>query len=187
MNVYDFDNTIFKGDSSIKFILYSFIRHPFLVLGSLIKSLKEIVKYIFKKSDLGLIKSDMFSFVKHIDNLDNYVNKFIVKYKKNIKEFYLKSQKEDDLVISASFDFIIKPFCEYLGIHNVIATKYDVKNGKIIGKNCKGEEKVKRFKEIYQDKVVLNAYSDSLSDVPMLKMAKNAYLVKNEQIIKYEK
>ena len=79
MNIYDFDNTIFKGDSSIKFIKYSLLRHPFLVLVASLKSLGEVIKYIFKKSDFEKIKGKMFSFVKRINNLDelavsNYYN-----------------------------------------------------------------------------------------------------------------
>ncbi len=182
MNLYDFDNTIIKGDSSVKLIKYSFFRHPIMLIISSIKALKEVIK----GSSLGSIKSELFSFVKKIPDLDSYINKFILKNKKHIKKFYLERQKENDVVISASFDFIIVPFCHSLGIKNVIATKYDTKKGCIIGKNCKGEEKVKRFKEVYKDAKVFEAYSDSLSDLPMFKLAKKAYLVKNEQIIPYE-
>lgn len=186
MNIYDFDNTIFNGDSSVKFIKYSFIRHPFLLLFSLLKTFKEIIKYLFKKSDLGNIKSELFSFVKYLKNFDEYMNKYVLKMQKNIKKFYLNGQKDDDVIISASFEFIVKPFCEQLGIKHVIATKYDVKNGRIIGNNCKGEEKVIRFKELFSNKEVNKAYSDSLSDIPMLRLAKDAYLVKGKQLINFK-
>ena len=77
----------------------------------------------------------------------------------------------------------MKPFCEKLNIKHIIASKYDIKKGTIIGKNCKGKEKVKRLKEYYKNYKVNNAYSDSMSDIPMLKLAKNAYLVKDEELI----
>ena len=182
MNLYDFDNTIFKGDSSVKLIKYSFVRHPIMLTISSIKAFKELIK----GSSLGSIKSELFSFVKKIPDLDSYINKFILKNKKHIKKFYLERQKDDDVVISASFDFLIIPFCHSIGIKNVIATKYDTKNGCIIGKNCKGEEKVKRFNEKYKNAKVSEAYSDSLNDIPMFKLAKKAYLVKNEEITLYE-
>ncbi len=187
MNIYDFDNTIFRGDSSVKFIKYSFKKHPLLVIKCLPKTLKESFKYPFKKSDLGFIKSELFSFVKDIDDLDNYINNFILLNMKNIKKFYLEGKKENDTVISASFDFLIEPFCKKLGIKNVIATKYDIKKGKIIGKNCKGNEKVIRFKKIFPKELVRKAYSDSLSDIPMLELAEEAFLVKDEEIIPYKK
>ena len=187
MNIYDFDNTILKGDSSKKFIKYSLARHPFLVMKSIIKASMEVIKTFFHKSNLGFIKSALFSFVKDIPNIDDYMNIFVLKNQKYIKNFYLQQQKDNDVVISASFDFIIKPFCHSLGIKNVIATKYDVHKGHIIGLNCKGEEKVKRFQELYHHATVEEAYSDSLSDIPMLNLANKAYLVKNNQIIEYKK
>ncbi len=185
MNIYDFDNTILKGDSSIKFIKYSLIRHPLLVIKSFLKAFKECVKLLFKKSNLGLIKSELFSFVKNLNDFDNYINNFIIKNQRYVKNFYLEQQSDNDVVISASFDFIIIPFCKSLGIKNIIATKYDVKKGHIIGNNCKGEEKVKRFHELYPKALVKNAYSDSLSDIPMFNLAKNAYLVKDDELILY--
>ena len=187
MNIYDFDNTIFKGDSSVKFIKYSLIRHPFIVTISIIKGFKEGLKYAFKKSNLGLVKSELFSFVKNISNFDEYMHKYVLRKQKNIKKFYLEQKKDNDVIISASFDFIIKPFCESLGIKNVIATKYDVKKGHIIGVNCKGEEKVKRFNEQFKNVKVDKAYSDSLSDIPMFTLAKKAYLVKGEKLSLYQK
>jgi len=187
MNIYDFDNTIFAGDSSVKFIKYSLIRHPFLVIWCFLKALKECIKYLFKKSNFGLVKSELFSFVKHIKNLEDYMDKYVLRHQKNIKQFYLEQKKEDDVVISASFDFIVRPFCERLGIKYIIATEYDTKNGKIIGKNCKGKEKIVRFNKIFKKPKVYEAYSDSLSDIPMFEIAKKAYLVKNDKIIKYSK
>lgn len=187
MNIYDFDDTIFSGDSSVKFVGYSLVRHPFLVFWSFIKSIKEGIKYLFKKSDFGLIKSEIFSFVKHIKNLDEYMNDYVLKHQKDIKKFYLEQKKDNDVVISASFDFIVRPFCEVLGIKYIICTEFDVKKGKIIGKNCKGKEKIVRFKKIFKNPKVDNAYSDSLSDIPMFEIAKQGYVVKGDKLIPYQK
>ncbi len=185
MNIYDFDNTIIKGDSTVKFMKYSFLRHPFLVTKSVFLALKEFIKAMFHHSNLTNIKSNLLSFVKYINNFDDYIDKFVLKCQKDIKKFYLEQKKDNDVIISASPDFLIKPLGLSLGIKNVIATKYDIKKGCIIGLNCKGEEKVKRFKELYKDAHVLSAYSDSLSDIPMFKLAKKAYLVKNDYISEY--
>lgn len=179
MNIYDFDNTILKGDSSVKFILYSLHHHPFLVIIGMFKAFFALFKSNKKK---GIIKSHLYSFVKDIPDLDSYVNKFILKNNQNIKKFYLERQKDDDVVISATYDFIIEPFCASLGIKNVIATKYDTKKGILIGNHCKGEEKIKRFDKEYPHALVENAYSDSFSDMPMFQKAKNAYLVKGEKL-----
>ena len=187
MNIYDFDDTIFEGDSSVEFIKYSLFKHPFRLIWCFIKAIKEVIKYLFKKSNIGLIKSELFSFVKYIDNLDEYMEDYVLKYQKNIKKFYLEQQKDNDVVISASFDFIVRPFCKKLGIKEVIATEYDTKKGCIIGKNCKGKEKIVRFNKVFKNPKVNEAYSDSLSDIPMFEIAKKGFLVKGEELIPYEK
>lgn len=186
MNIYDFDDTIFAGDSSVRFIRYSLLRHPFKVSWCFLKSSKEGIKYLFKKSDFGNVKSKLFSFVKDINNLDEYMNEYVLKNQHHIKKFYLEQRQDDDVVISASFDFIVRPFCEKLGIKHIIATLYDTKKGCIIGKNCKGKEKIVRFKQIIKNPKVENAYSDSLSDIPMFEIAQNAFLVKDEELIPYD-
>ena len=186
INIYDFDDTIFDGDSSVCFIKYSLIHKPFLVLLSGLRALKEVVKYIFHKSNIGLIKSELFSFVKYIKNFDEYMDNYVLKYQDRIKPYYLLKHQSSDVVISASFEFIVKPLCEKVNITRVIGTRYDVKKGRIIGNNCKGEEKIKRFKEIYKDVVVNEAYSDSLSDVPMFEIAKKGYLVRGYDLVLYE-
>ena len=168
MNIYDFDNTIFKGDSSIKFIKYSLLRHPFIVIPSMFKSLWECIKYVFHRSDFNKIKSSMFSFVRKIKNIDEYLDIYVDKKMKYIKKFYYENQKDDDVIISATYDFIIKRFCKRLNIKYFIASKYDIKNGINIGNNP----------------IVNEAYSDSNSDLPMLKLAKTAYLVQDDKLIK---
>lgn len=182
MNIYDFDNTIFKGDSSIKFIKYSLVRHPFKVIKCLFKAL---IKYL-KRIPFEEVKGTLFSFVKDIKDFDNYLDIFINKNIKNIKILYLKQRQDNDVIISASYEFLVKSFCNKLNIKNVICSKYDIKKGIAIGKNNKGEEKINRLKEEYDISKVNNAYSDSLSDIPMFKIAKNAYLVKGEKLEKYE-
>lgn len=186
MNIYDFDDTIFDGDSSVCFFKYSLVHKPFITLWSILKGIKEGIKYLFKKSNVGFIKSELFSFVKHIKDMDYYMECFSEKYKTKIKPYYKNQQKDSDVIISASFYFIVKSLCDKLGIDNVIATNYDIKTGKIEGLNCKGKEKIRRFKTLYGDTHVVEAYSDSLSDIPMFEIAEVGYLVKGYELIKYE-
>lgn len=62
----------------------------------------------------------------------------------------------------------------------------DKTSGKIYGKNCKGQEKVERFRQCYGDKAEIEAfYSDSQSDAYMADIAKQAYYIKKEQVLKW--
>ena len=68
----------------------------------------------------------------------------------------------------------------------MIASKVDKKSGKILSPNCYGAEKVNRLNNEINNYHVVNSFSDSLSDEPILKLADNAYIVKGDVIIKYE-
>ena len=86
------------------------------------------------------------------------------------------------MVISASPEFIIAPICEKLGIGKPIASRVEKKTGKFISENCYGMEKVKRFRKEYPNIEVENFYTDSKSDLPMMQLARNSYMVKSGNI-----
>ncbi len=184
MNVYDFDDTIYKGDTSVDLIFYTLKKKPLLMLKYLIKFKFKYIKYIFKKCEFEESKEILFRFLFDINNLDEYLDEFAETHMKNIKPWYKKMQKSDDLVISASYILWIKKFCDKLNIKNVIATEVNLKTGKIIGKNCSREEKIKRFKKAYPNKIINKAYSDSKKDLPLLMSAKEGYFVKGNEIIR---
>jgi len=92
----------------------------------------------------------------------------------------LKQNGAEIVIVSASAENWIKPWCDRLGIA-CIATKLEVENkkltGKIAGKNCYGEEKVKRIKqEVRLSRYnAIYAYGDSKGDLPMLRLATHSY------------
>lgn len=186
MNILDFDNTIYKGDTSKDIIKFSLVRHPILTINSILKTIPIYIKYILKKTTFEHVKTSLFSFLYKIDNLENYIDEFINIKINNIKNWYKNRNKKNDIIISASLELWIIPFCKKIGINNIIATKTDNK-GNIIGLNCRGREKVSRLKKEYPNIIVNEAYGDSKSDIPMLELAKKAYLVKGEKLIEYKR
>ena len=181
-----FYNTIYKGDTNTDIILYSLKYHPINVIKSLVKARK--LKKEYKKGLIPFerVKESMLSFLFQIKNLDSYLDKFVNKHMKNIKQWYLIRKNEKDIVISASYEIWIAKFCKKLKIKNVIATKTDA-NGKIINGNCKGKEKIVRFKKMFKNAKAVVAYSDSKVDIPMLEYAKNAYVVEGNKLFNYKK
>ena len=55
------------------------------------------------------------------------------------------------------------------------------KTGKYSGLNCHGEEKVRRYREVYGDAPIDSFYSDSRSDAPLAGLAAHAYLVHGDE------
>lgn len=186
MNIYDFDDTIYDGDTNRDIIMYSLKRHPFMVLNSLSKATKLNKKYIKGEIEFESVKSAMLSFLFKLKNRDEYIDNFVNKNIKKIKPWYLKQKNENDIVISASYELWIVPFCKKLGIRYVIGTKTD-QNGYIIGKNCKKEEKIRRLVSAIPNAVVNTAYSDSACDEPILALAKQGYVVEGNKLIPYVK
>ena len=186
MNIYDFDNTIYNGDTNKDILLYSFKKHPFKVIKALNKTKKLERDYKRGLITFERVKEAMLSFLFEIDDLNGYIEKFVSSHMKNIKPWYLSRKTDYDIVISASYELWIIPFCKKLGIKYVLATKTD-KDGHIIGKNCKGEEKVKRLASTIPNAQIITSYSDSESDLPILNIAKTAYVVEGTKLIPYVK
>lgn len=179
---YDFDKTIYKGDSSTDFFFYMIFSRPYLLLFIpyfLIVFALYGMKILKKKK----FKECVFFFVPLYSNIDKIVDKFWAKNANKLMKWYPpQKQDENDIIVSASLLFIIKPVLEMLNIKNYIATNYNVKTGKIYGENCYGEAKVNEFKRVYPKAKLEAFYSDSLSDLPMMKLAKKAYLVSGETV-----
>ena len=97
----------------------------------------------------------------------------------------LRSSGHDDLVISASPEFLLKPLEETLHI-TVIASRVSPIDGKTTGENCYHAEKVRRFREQYPDGTIEEFYSDSYSDEPLALLAEKAYIVDGETLIDWD-
>jgi len=185
MNGYDFDKTIYDGDSSTDFFIYMIFHRPYLMLFIpyfLVVLLLYGLKIISKKR----VKELLFFFVPWHKDINKIVDKFWQKHANKIFDWYASQKQSDDIIISASLDFLLEPVMNVLSIKNWMSTKYNVKTGKIEGENCYGEEKLKRFTLEFKNVKLVSFYSDSMSDLPMMRVAKNAYLIKQKKPQKIE-
>lgn len=182
---YDFDKTIYKGDCSTNFFFYMIFTRFYLLIFSpyfLVVFLLYGLKILNKKH----FKQCMYFFIPWYKNIDKIVKKFWDKQIKKIFPYYLENKKEDDVIISAGLEFIVKEAMVRLKIKNYMATNFDTKTGKIIGNNCYGTEKVNRFREVYKTEKLEAFYSDSMSDLPMMKISEKAFLVNNNTVKQIE-
>ncbi len=179
VNVYDFDKTIFAGDSTQKFYFYLLKKHPQIIIY-LPKQLFYFILFSLKIIDKTSFKEKFYSCFKIIKNIDKEVIDFWKVNKALIKDFYYKNKKDTDIIISASPQFLLEPICEDLGIKYLIASKVDKKTGKYEGQNCYGKEKVIRLKKEMPEALINEFYSDSFSDEPLASIAQKAFLVKGD-------
>lgn len=170
-----------KDKKNIKYLpraIYSGLMYVLGVFDE--KRVKEcFLKFLENKSeeDIDLLVKDFYenrlSKLLYSDALD-----MIKKLKKEGCDIYL---------ISASPEFYLKEFYSIKEVDKVIGTRFAFEKGKfvrkMIGENCKGEEKVKRLKEVLAKENIqvdyANSYmfSDSLSDLPLLNLVGNPYLI----------
>jgi len=181
MNTYDFDQTIFNPDSSYKFVMYCLKKHPGAVLRTLPGTLFKAVRYSAGKIETKELKEQVFSFLAFLEDVDSVVENFWAENFPRIEKWYLTQKRDDDIIISASPEFLLRPACDRLGVA-LIATPMDKHSGRIDGLNCHDSEKVRRFYEKYPGAHTENFYSDSLSDTPMAMIADKAWIVKKEDI-----
>lgn len=177
MNVYDFDKTIYSGDSSIDFFLFT-LKHQPAVLRCIPKQLIGFMLYgmrLFGKTEL---KEFFFCFLSAIQG-EKLVQLFWDQNASKIGKWYLQQQEPDDIIISASPDFLLRPLCQRIGVRHLIASRVDIRTGKFSGRNCRGAEKVRRLSEEFNVTQIDRFYSDSLTDLPLAKIAGQAFLVKN--------
>lgn len=184
MNIYDFDNTIYDGDSSIDFTLFCFKNYP-KTRRYVMKQLNGVRQYAFGKIEKTEMKEKLFSYLQGLDDLNVAVNVFWKQNQKKIKLWYLEQKTDDDLIISASPYFLIRPMCEKLNV-SLLASMVDEKSGEFLSLNCYGTEKVRRLREKYLLAKVQNLYSDSYSDQALADIADTAYMVKGENCILWE-
>ncbi len=185
MNVYDWDDTIYRGDSTFGMVLYAYGHRPKTLLSiprTAVCGLLFVLHIMPKKT----FKQNLFHMFTLIKDPEGFVDEYTSSHLDHVKDWYRHAQKEDDVVISASPEFLIRSFCEKTGIHHVMASPVDLHTGRYQGENCHGEEKVRRYREVFGDAVINQFYSDSYSDAPLAKLAEEAYLVKGDELMEWK-
>lgn len=185
MNVYDFDDTILDGDTEVYFWAWIFKNYPHLQ-----KYHSEYLFYITVQK-MGLITRDdsrphIYSFLQDLENVDEIVERFWDEHQSFIKEWYLKTQRKDDVIVSASPEFLLIPICKRLGIKHLIASHMDKKTGKLPDKFNYAEQKVVRFKERFGDAKIDCFFSDSESDRFIARLADKAIKVVGNQLLEWK-
>lgn len=186
MNVYDFDKTIYDGDSTLDFYFYS-LKKDFKLIRFLPLQVIGFLRYMFGLCPKLEFKEKFYSFLSGINDVDLFVHEFWNKNEGKIKPWYLKNKRYDDLVISASPTFLLEPICSRLKIKHLIASEVNKFTGMCEGENCYGKEKVIRLKALFNHELIEEFYSDSLSDEPLSLLAKKRYIVSKNEIIEWDK
>ena len=182
--LFDFDGTISSRDSFLLFMWYAeraglirtcFSKIPQIILYKLNaypnQKLKEtFLKQVFTGKFLGDLQTVSEKYCRDV------VPKILRPGFHKALAWH-RERGDEIVVVTATPAFILEPWCRMHGI-GIIGTEVQTDwkgrlTGKIIGRNCMGEEKVSRVKELYdlEEYDDLFAYGDTASDLPMLGLA----------------
>lgn len=182
MNVYDFDKTLYRGDSTMRFLIHLIRRQPSLLRQVPAFSLNALMFITGRRKKQDFKERTFRAFLGSARNVSAELELFWDRNMGRVFRWYSDTRRDDDVVISASPVDIVRPCCERLGITRVMGSPVDLETGVYSGPNCHGEEKVRRFREAFPGAEVDDFYSDSHSDDPMAKIARRAFMVKGESL-----
>ena len=184
MNVYDFDNTIYDGESSFDFFQFCLKRHPALIryFCTIVFHLARYKLCLVTREDMLLLaEKNIFGLMRACPDYPELAEAFWDRNMKKIKPFYRIGKREDDVILTASFDFLIEPCLHRLGIRNAVCSKADFSSGKIT-RLCFRENKPALFDEFFPGVTVDSFYTDSRNDLAMAKRAEKSFLVRGNRI-----
>lgn len=190
MRVFDFDNTIYDGESGFDLFLYYLKKDTKGVAKYAPKFIECFLKYKAHSITIDEVKTKYAAYIraylKKIDNISKDFEDFWNKNEKNVKSFYYKIKRDDDVILSACPICLLEIMTKRLGLNNVIGSEFNIETGEI-GEICYNENKVNMFRKVYGDVEIDEFYTDSISDKPIMDISKNVFLVNGDKIIKIKK
>ena len=176
MNIYDFDGTIHRGDSSFAFYRYCLVRRPYIALLWPVQFLG-VIAYLFRLIELTKLKEFFYLYFRMID-AEKMARDFWEKdIPKNIYPWFYEYHQDDEVLVSASPEFFLRIACDKLGIRTLIASKIDPHTGKALGPNCTSQEKKRQFLLAFPDAKPENSFFDKDKDLYVSELAKHKYRI----------
>lgn len=187
MRVFDFDNTIYDGESGFDIFMYYLKKEPKAIAKYIPKFGEGFVRYKMGKVPLESVKSEYGYILKeccaHFSDIEQSIVDFWDEHEKKIKSFYPKIQREDDVIVSACPEVMLSEICRRIGVKHFIGTEVDLKTGEI-GRVCYREAKIAAYREQYGNEEIDEFYTDSVNDRAMMDISKDVYFVTGDRIEK---
>lgn len=192
---FDFDDTLFRGDSILPYLLYG-VRRGVAPWRQVFTALWGYLRWRVNPARATNAKNLTLSYLAgHTQaEMDALGRDFLREYA--ARRCFSQARAELErlhaegfrlVVVTASADVYMRLLPEFLPVDDVIATRCSLDGaGRYTGRveeNCKGDEKPRRirawlaFSGLTPDWPACRAYGDSLSDAPMLEMVGHPVLV----------
>ena len=180
MKVFDFDNTLYRGESSIdlSFYMVRYNRRILLYVPTILISLVRYKMCLMEKSEIEKLINDFFADVlTNSGNESDLINSFWETHAHKLNQRLLELIEPEDVIMTASPSFLLDGIRSRLNTDQIICTEVDVDEKKITWFNF-GENKAVRFHDLYGDRKIDEFYTDSYNDRALMKLARRVYIVK---------
>ena len=180
MDVYDFDGTLYEGDSTRDFLVHCLCRYPRIAMTLPRTGVAALGCFGLHAIDKTAFKKALYRFLPHIPDIEREVRRFWATHEERIAGPC--APQPGDLVISASPEFLLADVCARRSL-DLIASHVDPHTGACLGPNCSGSQKVVRLNERYPEAHIDRFFSDSRNDDPLAVLADEAYLVQSGKLV----
>jgi len=187
---FDFDGTVTYGDTLLPFLFYThglfgagwrlFLELPRLI-GFLVglvsrQKVKEALLSRFYRG-LPMKKIEKWGEAFAREQLPRHLKAEAMR-----RIAWHKSRKDTLVLISASIDAYLNPWASSAGFDKTLTSRLEADSagratGRLVGANCRGEEKLRRLTEALgpREEYRLYAYGDSRGDKDLLESADHSY------------
>ncbi len=179
MKVFDFDNTLYHGESSIDFALFLIKNNKRIILW-LPTIFWNLIKYKLCLVSRNKMERTINDFLKVIitdkSDLLRMAELFWSKHGKKLDHELISRIESDDVIITAGPEFLIEAIKAKLGTSHLLCSQIDYENKSIICLNF-GDNKVRRYRGLYGRSNIDAFYTDSYNDKALMEISQRVFLV----------
>jgi HAD superfamily hydrolase (TIGR01490 family) len=181
--LFDYDGTLIRGDSTLLLLLFAVKRYPRAMgtLAALAGNLPQFLAGWKSRDEIKVVSLGSLRYVPPAQR-DEFFHEFHQRWLRPrvlpeaVKRLAWHREQGHLLVmVSASIDLYLKEAARDLGMDHLVCSRAILEPApRLLGPNCRGQEKVRRLREepfaqgIRWDKSW--AYGDSLADGPLLEL-----------------
>ena len=184
MKVFDFDNTLYHGESAVDLALYMIKNNKRIILY-LPKIFINLIKYklcmVDKKKMVTAINDFLNNVLCSKDEVYSAVNGFWEKNKYKLDRKMLDKIRRDDVIITAGPDFLINGIRNLINTDHIISSIIDPDKMKVRYLNF-GDNKVKGYRALYGEKNIDCFYTDSYNDKALMDISDRVFIVKKGRL-----
>ena len=154
VNVFDFDNTIYDGETLVDYILYYVRRDPKIwkyIPKLLVIAFKDHFHLFSVDEAVTAYASFLEGYYIKVGNVAEYIEEFWDKNEHKIKPWYDTVRQDSDIIVSGTTDFILDEIMKRIGVKHYVGSSIDS-----IGCNFRGMSPIFRIFNLKMEQVLIN-------------------------------